>query len=186
MSFESRFEERLQAAARAAESGTPSDNDGSSRIDPVTSTKGQRPAPEGLMIYLDERSEAALSDSSWQEEFGTHLEEVLRLAPELDGKPCGTLYGHFTVIKDPDDGTTITDRYVHLGNVEVWPTRRQGIGSALLTEMERLAERFGASRIEGIISPDDLKETPTLPAFYKNRGYQLTPKDAGFTMVKPL
>ena len=189
-SFEARFEERMRARARAAEGGTSADNDGSSRIDPSTSTKGQRPVPEGLVIYLDERTEDALSDSSWHEGFGKQ-ETVLRLTPVLNGEQCGTLYGHLVLTSDPTDGT-ITDRYVHLGNVEVRPTRRQGnvrrqgIGSALLAEMERHAGRFGASRIEGIISPIDLKETPSLPSYYENRGYQLTSKDAGFTMVKPL
>src|SRR6267154_6761595 len=97
MSFESRLGAKMRA--RAAETASSTDGDGSSLIDPSTSTKGNRPAPEGLVIHLDELSEAILSDTSWQDELRTYFEEVLRLTPELNGEPCGTLYGHFTVIK---------------------------------------------------------------------------------------
>jgi GNAT superfamily N-acetyltransferase len=144
--------------------------------------------PEDLFIRVDENSLAELLSPTWQQKEWGREERALQLFPTLNGEPCGTLYARFIVKNYGDD----KDKYVWLSNIEVrrtrtqGNTRRQGIGATLLTELERYAERFGASRIEGIISSVDLKETPMLPTFYQNRGYQLTPKEAGFTMVKLL
>ena len=157
MSVESRFEEGARELPRHA--------------DLITSHPGLRPVPDGLIIDLDEGFAATLSDTVWQEEYGKELWRPLQLNPKFNGERCGSLYARFIVKKDLANGITIIDRYVHLGNVLVNNTRRQGtlrtkgIGSALLTMMENYATRFDASRIEGIISPVDLPTTPTLPSF---------------------
>lgn len=171
MSSEAYFEKRTLITQITP----PSDND---------SVPIPRQAPEELHIEIDPQTESILEDNTWQDELGLLVKTDLKLSAKIHDEPCGRLYAELRVSKNPEQ--TVLDRYVYLANIIVNGEREKGIGSSLLTSMERYAIRFGASRIEGIISVVDLKRTPNLPSFYKHRGYQLTSRGGGFKMVKPL
>ncbi len=193
--FEARIEQMFAEAEkrRLAESGggTADADTSGQKLDPPD--PNDRPRPRGLEIELDPDSEEALADQSWATEWGRN-EKSFVLYPTFQGERCGILAGGFVAKKD--DTTGSVDRYIRLGNVEVNPTLRQpairkkGIGSALLTDMEDYAKRFGATRIVGDISADDLKETPSLIRFYEKRGYTITPTENpamnGYRFVKSL
>lgn len=166
-------------------------------VDSTTSTPGQRPFPDGLIIHVDDHAERGLTDTSWQERrvrHGDPIEKDFHLYPEFNGERCGAVTASYVVIKN---GNAIIDRYVHLANIDVTPTdaqpeiRGKGIGSALLIELEKYARRFRASRIQIVISTQGLRNMPNLPDFYRNRGFQLTQivpgsEHGGFKGIKPL
>jgi len=181
---------RQERLARAAETAASADNDGSRLIDPIVNIPGQRPAPEGLLISFTHRTEEILEDDSWQHELGSQQQPYF-LKAEFEGQRAADLSAELIISKSWEDATAETDRYVRLGNIQVYENpnvarRKRGIGSALLGRFERDATRFGASRIEGIIAAVDIQETPGVPDFYRHRGYELTQVQHGYTFVKRL
>lgn len=151
----------------------------------MTVENSERRLPFGVTVQTMEVGQAAIDNPTWQQENGTLLERNLAITASYGARRCGTLLAMLRIEKN-DDGE-IKDKYVYLGNIEVEGVRNIGVGSGLLNEMEMHARTFGASRIEGEISPDDLTATPHLPSFYEHRGYMLSPtEDGGFTITKLL
>jgi GNAT superfamily N-acetyltransferase len=55
--------------------------------------------------------------------------------------------------------------------------RRHGIGSGLLERLFARADSTGVHEIWGIVTQDDLDETPTLLTWYKHRGFKIQELD---------
>lgn len=56
--------------------------------------------------------------------------------------------------------------------------RRQGVGSALLSLIVRMASKQGLREITGSLSPRDLESNPGLPDWYRHRGFTVRPGGA--------
>lgn len=94
-------------------------------------------------------------------------EQDLDVKAFLDGSAVGQAWG-------TRDGDTLK-----LEDIEIKDAyRHRRIGSALLTFMLRLADSAGIREIWGVVTAEDLKQTPSLLNWYERNGFITTEPDA--------
>jgi GNAT superfamily N-acetyltransferase len=143
--------------------------------------------------------------TSWKQESDGQFAQSLLLYAVKSGRFCGEVIAVKRMIHNANGEGSSENRSVFFRikihgendpistteiNEEPLPNMRsQGIGSALIEEMENEARAFGASRIEGLVFQADLNATLYLRDFYKRRGYLLIPnpdEEGEFSLIKLL
>ena len=141
-----------------------------------------------ISVQIEEKSASALSDLGWQQEQRFKSSEPVFIQGLISGEPKGSLAGHLIIDREVSgDGFQEKTRYIRLSRVDVQPhERKKGLGSLMVSELEKISRRLGASKIIGEISAADLEEQPWLADFYEKLGFALTKKGEGYLLEKKL
>jgi GNAT superfamily N-acetyltransferase len=130
---------------------------------------------EQITAQADEALINSLKERSWQEDQSLESSEPIIIIGAINGEKRGKLSASLLVEKRLDKKTgnySECSRMIDLGDIEVdQEHRRQGLGTTMLSELERQAIMLKATKISGKITDGDEKETPGLLGFYRGNGY---------------
>ncbi len=143
-----------------------------------------------IIAQIDNGSRSSLREGISQEEQLPRSSEHILITGMIDGEEKGKLNASLVVrrIFDEETGDYVeSTRVINLGSIEVRPKyRHQGLGTAMLAEIERQARLFGAERISGKVTDTDVRETPNLLGFYRGNGFTPNKVCEGWVITKPL
>lgn len=139
---------------------------------------------------IDERSATALYSWGWQNEQLPRSSEPIKILGKINDQPVGNLSASLIVRREFD---SVTGQYVdksktiNIGDMQVRADlRSKGTGKAMLAELEKTAGKLGVTEVTGKVTQSDLNQTPWLLEFYKQRGFEITEREAGWEISKHL
>jgi len=135
---------------------------------------------EPLSIQLNKDSEEILHNQVWQGEKKTYSSEFLFIKGKVGGEEKGQVFADLIIQREYDPSIHTfkeLERLVNILRIDVFPNfRRKGLGTKMMEKLEGIAQKFGASRIEGIVYASKIKETPGLLNFYRKNGFKIERK----------